>query len=186
MTTETITLNRAVIKTQSMAVCAAVIAAVALPQIFHAIGIISGAGAAPGQVFLPMYLPIILVGFLAGAIAGSLSGLLAPVISFALSGMPSPGMLPFITIELVVLGLAAGMMRDTPLPAIWRVILAQLTGKIALALAILAAVYAFGSETISADYILASVRLGLPGWVLQWALIPLIIFRVANRKTVEE
>ncbi|MDR2735119.1 MAG: ECF transporter S component [Spirochaetota bacterium] len=186
MTTGTGVLNRAGIKTQSLTIGTAVAAAVILPQVFHALGIISGTGSAPGQVFLPMYLPIILAGFFAGAIAGALSGLLAPVVSFALSGMPLPAMVSFISIELAVIGLAAGMLCNLRLPAIGKVILAQLLGKAALALSILAAVFVFDSETITTGYILASIRTGLPGWVLQWALIPLIIFRVENRNNLEE
>lgn len=76
------------VKTQAMATVLALMAAVALPQLFHVMGRVSGLGTAFGETLLPMHLPIILVGLLAGTYAGGLAGLLAPVISFALTGMP--------------------------------------------------------------------------------------------------
>jgi len=176
----TIAINRSTLKTQTLAICAAVIAAAALPQIFHLIGIISGAGSAPGQVFLPMYLPIILVGFLAGPLAGAAAGLLSPLVSFALSGMPTLALLPIITADLVFLGLAAGMLRSRKLPILVKVLAAQLAGKAAYAIAIFAAAHLFGSETLGASAIFGSLRIGLPGFLLQWVLVPLIIFRVEN------
>jgi hypothetical protein len=185
MTTQAITIRRpATIKTQTLAVGTAVVAALVLPQAFHALGVVSGT--VFGQAFLPMYLPIILVGFFAGAIAGSVSGLLAPVASFALSGMPSPVLLPCITAELIALGFAAGLLRDAKMPVIGKVLLAQVAGKAAYAVVVLLAVYAFGSETLTAGSIWGSIQMGLPGFALQWALVPLILFYLAHRKNLEE
>jgi hypothetical protein len=132
-----------------------------------------------------MYLPIILVGFLYGAIAGTPAGMAAPLVSFALSGMPLAVVLPFVSIELIAIGFAAGMLRTAKLPAIAKLVLAQLAAKAIFAIAILAAI-ASGSETISTGNIFASIQMGLPGWALQWALIPLILFRLENRKRLEE
>jgi hypothetical protein len=186
MTTRAIAINRTTIKTQTLATLAAVAAAVVLPQLLHLVGAASGVGNALGQSFLPMYLPIIMVGFMAGPFAGALSGVLAPLISFALSGMPPIVMLPFITAELVFLGFASGMLRGAKLPTIGKVVLAQLTGKAVYAVAILTAVYVFGNEAVGIGNILGSVQSGLPGLILQWVLLPLIIFRVDNRKGREE
>ena len=60
---------------QMIAAVLAIVAAVALPQVFHFIGAISGSGTVPGSVFSPMHLPVILVGLLAGPLAGGLAGL---------------------------------------------------------------------------------------------------------------
>ena len=94
------------VKLQITAAIAAVIGAVALPQIFHLIGAVSGTGTTAGVVFLPMHLPVILVGLLAGPMAGAVSGLLSPLAGFALSGMPGIIMLPFMMIELAAYGAA--------------------------------------------------------------------------------
>ena len=45
------------LKTQVLATCAAIAGAVALPQLFHMVGALSGLGTAPGEIFLPMHLP---------------------------------------------------------------------------------------------------------------------------------
>jgi hypothetical protein len=185
MTTKTIVTTRTAMKTQTLAAMAAVGAAVALPQLLHIIGAVSGLGPALGQTFLPMYLPIILVGFLVGPFAGAAAGIAAPLLSFALTGMPGVILLPIIMTELVVIGFAAGMLRSLKLPSFGKLILVQLAGKAAYALAVLAAIYLFGS-TLEAGQILASVQIGLPGLLLQWALVPLILFRVENRKLKEE
>ena len=94
------------VKAQTLATIAAIVGAVAVPQIFHVLGRVSGLGTALGETFLPMHLPIILVGLLAGPYAGAIAGLLGPLASFALAGMPGIVMLPFMMIELCEIGRA--------------------------------------------------------------------------------
>lgn len=165
---------------------AAIVGAVVVPQIFHALGAVSGLGTALGEAFLPMHLPIILVGLLAGPYAGAVSGLLGPLASFALSGMPGIVMLPFMMIELCAYGLFAGLLRNVKLPTIAKVIIVQVAGRAVRAVAILLAVYAFGSESVRVATIWMSVAAGICGIVLQWALLPLIVYRVENMKKNEE
>lgn len=174
-------MKRISIKQQSIAVITAVAAAVAMPQIFHIIGIVSGQGTAVGETFLPMQLPILLVGLLAGPYIGAAAGLLAPLVSFALSGMPGAGMLPFMMLELFIYGLCAGLLREVQLPVIFKVMLAQLSGRGARAIAILLAVYVFGSEAVSVSVIWNSIVTGIPGILLQWSLLPLIVFWKEHR-----
>ncbi len=168
------------VKVQTLAALAAIVGAVALPQLFHVMGAVSGLGTALGETFLPMHLPIILVGLLAGPYAGAASGLLAPLASFALSGMPGAAMLPFMMIELCAYGLFAGLLRNVKLPTIVKVLAVQVGGRAVRAAAILLSVYAFGNEQVKVAVIWNSVVTGLFGLVLQWALIPLIVYRVEN------
>lgn len=174
------------LKTQTLAAAAAVAGAVALPQFFHAAGAAVGAGTALGEVFLPMHLPIILVGLLAGPLAGAVSGLLGPLASFALSGMPGAAMLPFMMIELCAYGLFAGMLRNVKTPALAKVALTQIAGRVVRAAAILAAVYVLGNESIHVSAIWLSVRAGMYGLALQWILLPLIVSGVERLKKSEE
>ena len=102
---------------QTLALAAALVSAVALPQLFHFIGAASGLGTSVGAAFLPMHLPIIIAGFVAGPYAGLVSGALAPVLSFALSGMPAASMLPLMIGEISAYGLFAGLLRNTKMPA---------------------------------------------------------------------
>ena len=173
------------IKVQTLATILAIVAAVALPQAFHVLGRISGLGTALGETFLPMHLPILLVGLLAGPYAGAIAGLMGPLLSFALTGMPTQAMLPFMMIELCVYGLACGLLRNVKLPTIVKVIIAQVAGRAVRAIAIVISFYGFGSS-IRPAVIWNSIGAGIFGLVLQWALLPLIIYRVENLKKNEQ
>lgn len=169
------------VKVQTLAALAAIVGAVALPQLFHVMGAVSGFGTALGETFLPMHLPIILVGLLAGPYAGAAAGVLAPLASFALSAMPGSAMLPFMMIELCAYGLFAGLLRNVKMPSIVKVLAVQIGGRAVRAAAILLSVYGFGNEKVSAAVIWTSVVTGIFGIVLQLALIPLAVYRVENR-----
>lgn len=185
MSTLTLSKPRLSIKVQTLATMSAIIAAVAVPQLFHAMGAVSGLGTSLGETFLPMHLPIILVGLLAGPYAGAISGLLGPLCSFALSGMPGAAMLPFMMLELCIYGLAAGLLRNIKLPTIVKVLIAQIAGRAVRAGAILTAVYAFHYGALNAAIIWNSIPVGIFGIVLQLSLIPLIVYRVENIKKHE-
>lgn len=169
------------VKTQTIAALAAIVAAVAVPQLFHVMGAVSGLGTSLGETFLPMHLPILLVGLLVGPYAGAVSGLLGPMASFALSGMPGPAMLPFMMIELCAYGLFAGLLRDVKMPVVAKVLIAQVSGRAIRAAAILISIYALGLENVQASVIWMSVVNGIFGLVLQWALLPLVVYRIENR-----
>lgn len=174
--------NRLSVKAQTLATLAAIAAAVAIPQLFHVVGAISGMDTSIGEIFLPMHLPIILVGLLAGPYAGAVAGLLAPIASFALSGMPSVVMLPIMIVELCVYGLSSGLLRTVKMPTVGKVLIAQVAGRAVRAIAILVAIFAFGNEIINISAIWMSIAIGLPGIILQLVLLPLITFRVDNIK----
>lgn len=174
------------VKIQTLATVSAIVGAVALPQVFHLLGAVSGLGTALGETFLPMHLPILLVGLLAGPYAGAIAGLFSPLISFALTAMPGAAMLPFMMIELCVYGLATGLLRNVKMPTIGKVVVAQVAGRAVRAAAILLSVYAFHNESIGAAVILTSITAGIFGLVLQWALLPLLVYRVENLKKYED
>ena len=173
------------LKIQVFGAVAAIIGAVAVPQIFHILGAVSGLGTSLGEVFLPMHLPIILAGLLAGPIAGAVSGLLGPIVSFALSGMPAAAMLPFMAIELCAYGLFAGLLRNAEIPCLLKVFAVQVSGRAVRAAAILLAFYAFGSKSVPVSVIWSSIAAGLPGLALQWCLIPLAVYRINGLKKYE-
>ena len=166
------------LKKQTLAALAALAAAVALPQLFHVMGAVSGLGTALGEAFLPMHLPIILVGLLAGPYAGAAAGAFAPLVSFFLSGMPGPAMLPFMMIELCIYGLLSGLLRRTRLPVIVKVLIAQAAGRAVRAAAIVSAVGLFGYEGIQISVIWTSIAAGIFGLALQWTLVPLAVYRI--------
>lgn len=168
-----LTINRKAIITKIVAVLAAVAASVALPQIFHAIGMISGTGSAVGSAFLPMHIPVILAGMLFGPVAGTFAGVLSPVVSSLISGMPVSAVLPFMIIELGVYGLTAGLLSNVRLNSFVKLLIVQVAGRAARALAVLAAIYIFGNTALTLASIGEFIISGLFGIVIQWAFIPL-------------
>ena len=154
----------------------AIVAAVALPQLFHVIGAVSGQGTMLGVAFLPMHLPIIFVGLIAGPAAGASAGAAAPLASFLLSGMPMLAMLPLMMVELFAYGLVAGLLREVKLPSLVKVVIVQLAGRVVLTAATAIAVFAFGSSKTVAATWTSDLAAGLPGLALQWALIPLAAY----------
>lgn len=166
------------LKAQTMATMIAVIAAVALPQFLHTLGVAMGSGSALGEIFLPMHLPILMVGLLAGPYAGLIAGVLAPIISYSLTGMPAMAMLPFITIEVAVYGLSAGLFRNVKMPTFGKVLLAQILGREVRAVAILTAVYVLDNTMVKPVVILTSIKTGMIGIVLQWTLLVAVVYLV--------
>ncbi len=171
-------------KTKTLAALLATVAAVALPQLFHLIGLLTDLGAAPGETFLPMHIAIFLVGFFAGAWSGLAAGALSPLLSFLLTSlwgtpMPALGMLPFMVIELSVYGLTSGLLAER-LPVLAALLIAQIAGRGVRAIAILIGAFGFhGGLPVSVIWM--SVVAGLPGLMLQWVLVPLAVAWVRKR-----
>lgn len=170
-------INRKKIIIDVIAVLAAVAASLALPQIFHAIGAISGTGSSIGSAFLPMHIPVILAGMLFGPVAGTAAGILSPVVSAFISGMPAMAVLPFMVIELGVYGLAAGLLNKVKMNSFVKLLIVQVAGRAARALAVVGAIYVLGNTALTLASIVGFIVSGLFGIVLQWAFIPLCVDR---------
>lgn len=174
MTDLTLSAPRLSLRTKTLATLVAVASAVALPQVFHQAGLFLGLGAAVGQTFLPMHLSVILVGLVAGPAVGLVSGALAPLASFALSGMPVVTTLPFMVVELAAYGLVAGLVRSVRMPAVLRVLAAQVGGRVVLTVATLLAASLLSSPASAAAIWTTTLVAGLPGVVIQLALLPVL------------
>lgn len=168
------------VKTKMLATIGAIIAAVALPQLLHIIGLVSNMGTALGETFLPMHIAILAAGLLGGGTVGFVSGALAPLISFALTGMPTVYMLPFMMIELAFYGLICGLLANKNMPTLAKLLIAQIGGRMVRAVFIVGAFYLLGSK-IAPSVIWTSIAAGLPGLILQWALIPLLIYYINTK-----
>ena len=174
-------------KTQTMSVASlwrrvllsmiVVAAAVALPEVCHLLGRALGVQTALGEMLLPMHLPVMLAGMLGGPVTGLVCGAVSPLISFALTAMPKMAMLPFMTVELAVYGLCAGLLRRTNLPSLGQVMLTQLAGRVVRAIALAIAIYAFGFTGFPISVVWTSITVGLAGILIQWAVLPLPVWR---------
>lgn len=167
-------LSKSDIRFKVLATVVATVAAVMLPHFVHLIGDLAGLGSALGEALLPMHLPVMLLGLFMGRYCGAVAGFAAPMMSFALSGMPKVELLPFMAIELCLYGFMMGALKDKKMPTFSKVLLSQLAGRAVRALAIVLAVYAFDYAAIEAAIIWKSIAVGLLGLILQWSFIPLI------------
>ena len=149
-------------------------AAVALPQACHLLGRQLGYGSALGEMLLPMHLPVMLAGMLGGPVTGLVCGVLSPLVSFVLTGMPMPNMLPFMVVELAVYGLCAGLLARREMPTIAKVLVTQVAGRALRALALVIAIYGFGFTALPLSIVWTSISVGLAGILIQWVLVPVL------------
>jgi hypothetical protein len=94
--------------------------------------------------------------------------------------MPRASLLPFMVIELCVYGLCAGILCNTKMPTVLKVLITQLAGRAVRALAIAVAFYGFSSTAVSVSVIWNSIVVGLIGIILQLVILPLVVYRVDN------
>lgn len=170
---KTRTISMAEIRRKALLTALMVSVAVILPQICHLLGGQLGYGSRLGEMLLPMHLPVMLAGMLWGPWAGLFCGLVSPVASFALTGMPGVALLPFMTVELAVYGLSAGLLRRTNLPSLVQVVLTQVAGRVARAAVLAVAIYGFGFARLPISIVWTSITAGVAGIVIQWAVLPL-------------
>ena len=149
--------------------------AILLPQLFHGLGVVLGIGGALGQIFLPMYLPVMLIGFYRGAIPGAVTGLLAPILSFAITGMPAENMLPYITVELIATGIFAGALVKAKYPSILKVLSVQVLAKIVRLGTFAFIVGLINGGAITASSLFAGIAQSLPGIALQLIVVTALL-----------
>lgn len=140
-----------------------------------------------GAMLSPMHIPVLLCGFVCGGPWGALVGFIAPLLRFALFGMPP--IFPTgvaMAFELAVYGLVSGLLyRALPKKTVnvyISLIAAMVAGRIVWGIVrfILAGISG-GSFPMSA-FIAGAITGALPGIVLHIVLIPLLVLalRKAN------
>lgn len=175
---QTIAKARKTVKGKLLLTVIAILGSVALPQLVHVVGRLSGVGTALGELLLPMHFFVLLAGLLAGPSVGVVTGAFAPLLSYLLSGMPREAVLPFMLIELVGYGLLAGLMSEVKMHSFVKLLVAQVGGRVLRAAAVLIAIYGFHVETVSVSSIPNMIVSGVIGILLQWCILPLILFRL--------
>ena len=160
-----------------------VLLSVLTPWVFHQLHL-------AGAAYLPMHLFIVVAALAFGWQAGLITGLLSPLASYAISGMPPLNILPQLTIELATYGLLAGVLHEKfNLRITWSLLGAMIGGRLVLLLTVLliyfvsGATYSpLGAETTPILSVWHTIQQGLPGILLQLAIIP-VIFWVVRRST---
>ena len=163
-----------------LVLCAACVAlSVVLPMAFHMIP-------NAGGIFLPMHIPVLLCGLMLGWPLGFVCGLVGPLLSSVLTGMPAMAILPGMMVELAVYGLVAGLLMkfvrtgklfsDLYISLTGAMLVGRLVGGAARAL-----IFMPGKYTV-AGWAAASFVTGLPGIVIQLALIPAIYYALERAR----
>ena len=147
---------------------------VATPWLFHQFNL-------AGATFLPMFLFIFIAGLAFGWRAGLVVGVLTPLVSYGISRMPLFTILPQVVIEAAVFGLVAGLLREKlHLRFFWAFLGAMFAGLTALFIFVLVrsfigTVYSpLGVSSNAYSAVLATIKQGWPGLVIQLATVPFI------------
>lgn len=143
--------------------------AVYAPYIVHFFG-----GANAGQRFLPMPFFVLLAGIFLGWRAGLATAIAAPLISFSISGMPAMQILPFIVLQMAVIGIVSGILRNG------KNIIVSMAASMASGWLVIGIALFLFSKMSAKNYVISGIRNGFPGILLELILIPLIVI-VINR-----
>ena len=125
-----------------------------------------------------MHIPPLLAGFLLGPISGILVGVLAPALSYLLTGMPPTYAVPFMTLELPMYGLVAGIAyKRLGLNIYISLIAAMLVGRLMFGLGLLVLGMFIDLPYSAAMFfsIGGAIVSGLPGIAVQIVVIPILV-----------
>ncbi len=149
--------------------------ALALPPVFHAVGL--------GSRFLPMLLPLLLNGFLVPWRWAVVTGFTVPWLSSLAMGMPPilPPLAAVVAAEAAVLGGAAAALYRRGRGRLWVALPAAVVlGRSCTALTtwLLARFFDLPPHLTSASVIVQ----GLPGVALQFTVVPIVVSRLGRRR----
>jgi len=137
--------------------------ALVLPTITHRLGL-------NYLVAQPMHWMILFAGLTYGPISGLILGASLPIVSFLISGMPIPAMLPLMIPELAVYGFVAGLLKQK-ITAFGAVAVSLLAGRIVY-LALIAMLGSLNGSVF--EYIQKTWTPGLVAIILQIVLLPIL------------
>ena len=133
-----------------------------------------------GSMLSPMHIPVLLCGFLTGPFWASVIGLIAPILRFALFGMPT--IFPTgaaMCFELAVYGAVCGLLyRRLPKKTVniyVSLVAAMLLGRIAWGIVRVLFSGVTGSAFTWAAFMAGAFTSAIPGIILHIALIPVIV-----------
>ncbi len=149
---------------------------VGLPQIVHIV-----MGAKGGATFLPIYLPVIFGSLILGCKWGVVLGAFSPLISYVLTScfgnaMPAEEKLLYMILELVTMGLIAGLFEkkvaNNLLFSVVAVFITFFVGRL-VHFAVFVIANSFTADSIALMW--AQIKLSFWGIGLQMAIIPTVL-----------
>jgi hypothetical protein len=149
-----------------------------LPSFFHLFG--------AGPVFLPLHIPVFICALVCGGPYGGLCGALLPFLSSAVTGMPIlyPTAIAM-SFELFTYGIISGTLYRTYAKNIYfSMIIAMLAGRAVSGVAN-ALLLGFAGEPYSLQvFVQTAFITGLPGIILQLALVPVLVAILIKAKLI--
>ncbi len=172
-------------KIKKACICAICIAlCYVLPVALHSFGL--------GSILSPMHIPVLLCGLVCGGFYGAFCGIAGPIVSSILSGMPPVTMLFSMIPELVIYGLATGLLMkwvrtgklfpDMYISMAVAMVLGRIAGGIAKALFI--AINATGDTFTLGLWATSYFVTALPGIAVHLILIPLLVTVLMKTKVI--
>lgn len=140
---------------------------IAIPRIFHIL-----VGSSAGVTFLPMHLMVLISAIVFGITSSCIVAGSSVIFSYLLTGMPALARMPYMLIELIIYGILLGLFNkkfNTYISLIATMIL----GRILYAGVLFASVNIFGLNGYGIS-VMQSIKSGIPGIVLQLALVPVL------------
>lgn len=143
--------------------------AVAAPYICHQFGL-------AGQFILPMHFAVIFAAMVIGLRGGILTALASPTISFVLSGMPPAANLFPMTVELVTYAAVAGfLVHQRRMGILAALVCSMIAGRL---MSLLFLTFGLGLAPSLSQHLRTVFLIGLPGIVVQLALLPPAVSRI--------
>jgi len=137
--------------------------ALVIPTITHRLGL-------NYLIAQPMHWMILFAGLTYGPISGMILGASIPIVSFILTGMPMPMVLPFMLPELMVYGLIAGLLKQK-VTAFGSLAISLVAGRVVF----LVLIAIFGHLDVSVlEYVQRTWAPGIVAVILQIALLPIL------------
>lgn len=141
---------------------------VALPRIFHVL-----AGSSSGATFLPMHIAVLIASLTFGALSGSIVAGSSIICSYLLTGMPALARLPYMLIELVIYAVLLSTLNKK-FNSYVSLIATIILGRVLYAGVLFVAINVLGFQTYGIS-VIESIKVGLPGIVIQLASVPFIV-----------
>lgn len=140
---------------------------IALPRIFHVL-----AGTSAGATFLPMHIAVLIAALTFGITSSTIVAGSSIVFSYLLTGMPTLARLPYMLIELVIYAILLSAFNKK-FNSYVSLVATIVLGRVFYAGILAICINVLGLPTYGIS-VIESIRVGLPGIILQLAFVPFI------------
>lgn len=140
---------------------------ITLPRIFHLL-----AGSSAGAMFLPIHIAVLMAALIFGITSSSIVAGSSVIVSFCLTGMPSLARLPYMLIELLIYAILLSVLNKK-FNSYMALMATIILGRILYSGVLFVAIHWLGLPTYGIS-VMESIKLGLPGIVIQLMFVPII------------